>query len=312
MRKTKKVLVLGADGQVGRALTRCLKDRADVSLIALGRCSKDGLTGDLTELRALKETVEKLAPDIIFNAAAFTAVDRAESDFAAARAVNASAPAALAELCRAMGCLFVHYGTDYVFDGTGHCPIKETDATNPVNVYGKVKLEGDLAVLNSGCRHFVFRTSWVVSYEGQNFLRSILKLSQDKTELSVVDDQFGVPTTADFIAEISSLLALGAVDDDAFHGACPMGLYNLVPDGMTSRLDFARWIVQTAASISSLKLMSENITGIRSTEWPSAAKRPLYTVLDNSKLKTVYKERRIEDWSVYCRPILQTLLRPQE
>ena len=199
-----KVLLLGKNGQVGWELQRSLAPLGE--LVALDRHStlEDGGCGDLNDLDGLRETVTRLRPDVIVNAAAHTAVDKAESEPELARALNAAAPGVLAEAAHAVGALLVHYSTDYVFDGSGTAPWTEDAATGPLSVYGQTKLEGEQLIAASGARHLIFRTSWVYAARGGNFAKTMLRLAQERERLTVIDDQFGAPTGAELIADVTA------------------------------------------------------------------------------------------------------------
>ena len=194
-----KLLLLGANGQVGWELRRALAPLGDV--IALQRAD---LVGDLRDAASTVDRVRELQPDVIVNAAAYTAVDKAESERDAAFAVNATAPGELAHEAQSLGALLVHYSTDYVFDGTGAEPWREDSQTGPINAYGESKLAGENAIRATGCRHLILRTSWVYAARGQNFVRTMLRLAQERDELTVIDDQHGAPTGAELLADTTA------------------------------------------------------------------------------------------------------------
>jgi len=269
-----KILLLGKNGQVGWELQRTLAPLGQV--IALGRKELD-----LFERAAIRSTVRAVKPDLIVNAASYTAVDKAEKEAELALAVNAAAPGVLAEeakLCRAA---LVHYSTDYVFDGTKATPYTEDDAPNPVNTYGQTKLEGDRLIQETGVPHLIFRTGWVYGLRGSNFLLTILRLAREREELSVVNDQTGAPTWSRMIAEATAqVLSKGALDS-WFFSAKHRGIYNLTAAGRTSWYHFAERILQLAATDD---IKCKKINTISSSEYKTAARRPLFSVLDNSKL----------------------------
>jgi dTDP-4-dehydrorhamnose reductase len=210
---------------------------------------------------------------VIVNAAAYTAVDRAESEETLAVQVNAVAPGMLAEEAKQLGSLLVHYSTDYVFDGTKPTPYAEDDPTNPLNAYGRSKLEGERRIVNSGCRHLVFRTSWVYGPRGHNFLRAILQASREKPQLTVVDDQYGAPTSCIAIAQATvRALQYRAAQDGVFH---------MTAGGRTTWFAFARAILERAG-------IATPVIPIRSDLYPAKARRPMNSVLDNSRLKQVF------------------------
>ncbi|HWA38225.1 MAG TPA: dTDP-4-dehydrorhamnose reductase [Burkholderiales bacterium] len=254
-----KVLVTGVTGQVGAAL---LPRLAGFEVVAVERAQLDLADPDL-----LSGFIRDTGPDIILNAAAYTAVDRAESERALAMKVNADAPAVLAEEAKRSGSLLVHYSTDYVFDGEKAAPYVENDPTNPLSVYGATKLAGEQAIVASGCRHLILRTSWVYAARGRNFLLTILRAAKERPELRVVNDQFGAPTSADAIAD-GTLRILKEKAEGVFHMTCA---------GRTSWHGFAEEIVRCAG-------LAAAVTPITTAEYPTAARRPRNSVLDNAKL----------------------------
>ena len=226
------ILLLGKNGQVGWELQRSLSPLGTVTALdRQGGFTADGqpLCGDLTDLDGLARTVRTLRPDVIVNAAAHTAVDKAESEPELARCLNAQAPTVLAREAAALGAWLVHYSTDYVFDGSGTQPWLETDATGPLGVYGQTKLEGEQGIADSGCCHLIFRTSWVYAARGGNFAKTMLKLAKDRERLTVINDQFGAPTGAELIADITAH-AIAQTQRQARQG----GVYHLAAAGETS------------------------------------------------------------------------------
>jgi dTDP-4-dehydrorhamnose reductase len=234
---------------------------------------------DLRDSSAIPRTVRKIRPDIIVNAAAYTAVDNAESEPDVAMQVNAIAPGILAEEAKRLGALLVHYSTDYVFDGSKKSPYKEEDAPNPLSVYGRSKLEGEQAIDASKCRHLIFRTSWVYGSRGRNFLLTILRAAREKPELRVIDDQFGAPTSSLAIAEATA---------GALRAGSPEGLYHMSAGGRTSWFGFAQTILRNAA-------ISTPVLPIRSDHFPAKVTRPRNSVLDNSRLKETFG-MSLPDW----------------
>jgi dTDP-4-dehydrorhamnose reductase len=268
-----KILVTGANGQVGWALKRALAPLGDV--IALDRSELD-----LAQPEALRDQVRAIAPDAIVNAAAYTAVDRAESEPELARAVNAIAPGVLAEEAQRLDAVLVHYSTDYVFDGTKSEPYVESDPTNPLNVYGRTKLEGERAIGASGCRHFTLRTSWVYGTRGSNFLLTMLRLANERrNSLRIVDDQIGAPTWCREIATATA--ALLARPELAGRGAD--GLYHLTASGATSWFGFAQAIF-ASPEMARLGLMPPALEAIPSSAYPTPARRPANSRLDCGRL----------------------------
>jgi dTDP-4-dehydrorhamnose reductase len=274
-----KILLLGKDGQVGWELQRALAPLGEV--VALGRRGADGLSGDLADPQSLRETVRATAPDVIVNAAGYTAVDRAESEPALAHAVNAAAPAVLAEEAAARSAWLLHYSTDYVFDGSGSAPWGEASPTNPLSVYGRSKLEGEEAIRASGCRHLILRTSWVYGARGVNFARTMLKLAQEREQLRVIADQFGAPTGAELLADVSAHL-LRAVP----HMPEATGTYHVAAGGRTSWHGYATHVLSFARAAGvPLKVAPEAVEAIPTSGYPTPARRPLNSCLDTTRLR---------------------------
>ena len=261
-----KILLLGKNGQVGWELNRALAPLGDI--VALGRPE-----ADFSRPENLREIVRETRPDVIVNAAAYTAVDRAEEEKQLSELINATAPAVLAEEAKRMNALLVQYSTDYVFDGTKCSPYLETDAPNPINQYGRTKLAGEQAVRSSGCDHLILRTSWVYASRGQNFLLAILRLAEQKNELRIVADQLGSPTSARLIAETTSLCIFqSSLDRQA--GVFSSGLYHLSASGYTSWHGFAEEIVDYARGEIGGELAVTRINAIATEEYPVLAERP--------------------------------------
>jgi dTDP-4-dehydrorhamnose reductase len=258
-----KVLLTGRSGQVGYELARLLPSMGDV--VSTGRADVD-----LADADAIRRVVRAAKPQLVVNAAAYTAVDKAESEAELAMRINGAAPGVLAEEAKRLGALLVHYSTDYVFDGTKSTAYVEDDAPNPLSVYGSSKLAGERAIRDSGCRHLILRTSWVYGPRGKNFFLTIARKASAGERLRVVADQRGVPTTSAFLA--GKTLALLAKDAN--------GLLHLVPAGETTWYDFAREIVRAAGSRS-------EVQPITTGEFPAAARRPANSVLDNRKATAV-------------------------
>ena len=275
-----KILLLGKNGQVGWELQRSLSVLGE--LVALDRHSAP--CGDLSQPERLSETVRALRPDVIVNAAAHTAVDKAESEVQLARTLNAAAPAALAQAAAQTGAWLVHYSTDYVFDGRGQLPWLEGDATGPLGVYGQTKLEGEQAIAASGCRHLIFRTSWVYAARGGNFARTMLRLAQERERLTVIDDQHGAPTGADLIADVTAHAIRSALQRPALSG-----LYHLVAGGETSWHGYARHAIARARELRpDLGWKVNDIAPVPTSAFPTPAKRPLNSRLDTRKLQEAF------------------------
>jgi len=276
-----KILLFGKNGQVGWELQRSLAPLGE--LVALASDSQ-GLCGDLTDLARIAQTVRAVAPDIIVNAAAHTAVDRAESEPELARTLNALAPGVLAQEAQRCGAWLVHYSTDYVFDGSGDAPWRETDPTGPLNIYGQTKLEGEAAIAAAGCRHLIFRTSWVYAARGGNFAKTMLRLARERDSLAVINDQIGAPTGADLLADVSVHALRTAMQRPELSG-----LYHLAAGGQTSWYDYARFVIDFARQAGSeIKVAPEAIQPVPTSAFPTASKRPLNSRLDTRKLQTSF------------------------
>ena len=279
-----KVLLLGKNGQVGWELQRSLAPLGE--LVALDRHSTlaGGGCGDLNDMDGLRETVLRLRPDVIVNAAAHTAVDKAESEPELARTLNATAPGVLAEAAQAVGALLVHYSTDYVFDGSGTTPWTEDAATGPLSVYGQTKLEGENLIATSGARHLIFRTSWVYAARGGNFARTMLRLAQERERLTVIDDQFGAPTGAELIADVTAHAVRQTLRDDA---CC--GTYHLAAAGETTWNGYARFVLETARALQpGLALKAQEVAPVPTSAFPTPARRPLNSRLNTARLRGAF------------------------
>jgi dTDP-4-dehydrorhamnose reductase len=242
-----------------------------------------GLCGDFTDLAGLAETVRRVQPQVIVNAAAHTAVDKAQSEPELARLINALAPGVLAQEALALGAWLVHYSTDYVFDGSGHTPWVETDATAPLSVYGQTKREGEQAVaLNP--KHLIFRTSWVYGARGGNFAKTMLRLAAERESLSVIDDQMGAPTSAELLADVTAHALRAALAQPAL-----AGLYHCVASGETSWHGYARFVLGQAQALGwTLKAGPEQVNATATAHYPTPAQRPLNSRLDTTKLQTAF------------------------
>ena len=297
---TRKVILLfGADGQLGRELANELRSLYDL------RCYRRADV-DLRDDVSTRQAIRHVAPDVIVNAAAYTAVDRAESDAEVAYAVNAVAPAVMAEEASRTGAMIVHYSTDYVFSGTKDGAYLEDDATEPLSVYGRSKLAGEEAVRQIGGRSVIVRTTWVFGREGTNFLKTILKLAADRDALSVVDDQVGAPTPADWISEqtaamIRTLESAGPADPR-------WGTYHVTAAGETSWHGYAQHLVREAAALGArLRLSAGAINPVPSSEYPTAAARPLNSRLSCEKFATTFAVE-LPDWRVGVGRVLKQLI----
>ncbi len=278
-----KILLLGKNGQVGWELQRSLAFLGEIVAPA-SQDTKKYFCGNLQNLEALRTTIKAVAPDLIVNAAAYTAVDKAESEKDMAFLVNALAPEVLAQSAEEIGAVLVHYSTDYVFDGSGNRAWEEADITSPLNVYGCTKLEGERRVIASGCRHFIIRTSWVYASRGSNFAKTMLRLAQDKESLSVIDDQYGAPTGADLIADVTAHIVRQTAQQSALHG-----VYHLTARGETTWYDYACFVLNIAHGKGvQLNVTSEAVDAVRSTTFPTPAQRPMNSRLNCEKLERVF------------------------
>lgn len=292
-----KILLLGCDGQLGTELQRTLSPLG--TLIALGRHGQNGLCGNLEDQDGLAETIQSVRPDVIINAAAYTAVDKAETDLDKARAINATAPDTLAHEAAKIGAWLIHYSTDYVFDGEGDAPFTEKSKTAPLNVYGLTKLEGENAIRASGCKHLIFRTSWVYALHGHNFIKAIVKKALAQSQLNVVNDQYGAPTNAALLAECTATLLAKLRDSQ-------IGTYHLVASGETTWFDYARFIVDECHRLSlPLQATSETITPVSSSEFVTPARRPTNSRLNTEKFQTTF-EITLPDWHDGVRTMLES------
>lgn len=278
-----KILLLGKSGQVGWELQRSLAPLGE--LVALDRHSTD-LCGDLANLAGISTTVRQMRPDVIVNAAAYTAVDKAESDAATAHAVNAEAPGVLAEAASAVGAWLVHYSTDYVFDGSGSKPWKESDPTGPLNVYGQSKLEGEQRIVTHCAKHLIMRTSWVYAARGGNFAKTMLRLAAERDHLSVINDQYGAPTGADLLADVTAHMVRSALRDGAGDFA---GTYHAAAAGETSWHGYARFVIDYASKSGLvLKASSSAVAPVPTTAFPTPAMRPRNSRLNTAKLQASF------------------------
>lgn len=284
------ILIVGASGQVGRELQRSFADRGPIVAV-------DHKSVDLAVPDQVRDLVRRVEPSVIVNAAAYTAVDRAESEPKLARAINTDAPGILAEEALRLGALFVHYSTDYVFDGSKDEPWTEEDVPNPLSVYGATKLAGEQAVQRAGGRYLIFRTSWVYGPHGRNFLFTILRLAREHNRLSIVDDQFGAPTTSIALAEVTRVIVSGILAGHFGDVGQWAGLYHMTCSGSTTWYGFARAIISHADKL--LAGEHPEIVPIPTSAYPTPAKRPRNSVLSNSKLNSRFS---------ICMPAWETAL----
>ncbi|MDZ7814369.1 MAG: dTDP-4-dehydrorhamnose reductase [Ideonella sp.] len=276
-----KILLLGKGGQLGWELQRALTTMGEI--VAISHDSTD-FHGNFADPEALAQTVRSVRPLLIVNAAAHTAVDKAESEPDLARTINATAPGVLAREAAALGATLVHYSTDYVFDGSGTQARDEQAATKPLSVYGATKLEGEQLVQASGCRHLIFRTSWVYAARGGNFAKTMLRLAAERDALNVIDDQVGAPTGADLLADVTAH-AVRAMAQRPELG----GLYHLVAGGETSWYAYARHVIEWArVNGHPIKVAPEAVRPIPTTAYPLPAARPLNSRLNTAKLQQTF------------------------
>ena len=286
-----KILLLGSAGQVGWELQRSLSPLGQV--IALDRRSTH-FCGDLSSLTGIAETVRAVSPDVIVNAAAYTAVDKAESDAATAHTVNTEAPGVLADAAQSAGALLVHYSTDYVFDGSGEQPWRETDPTGPLSVYGRTKLEGERRIAGSGADHLILRTSWVYAARGGNFAKTMLRLAGERERLSVVDDQFGAPTGADLLADVTAHMVRSVRGGSGQSG----GVYHVAAAGVTSWHGYARFVVAQAEKAGLVLTASpDTVDPVPSSAFPTPAVRPHNSRLCTDKLGADFN-LQLPSWQV--------------
>jgi dTDP-4-dehydrorhamnose reductase len=294
-----RILILGSQGQLGRELIRGFAGLG--SITALDRSSLD-----LAEPDQIRAAMRQYEPELILNAVAYTAVDRAESEPDRAFAINAEAPRILAEEARQLGALLVHYSTDYVFDGTKPEPWIETDPTHPLNVYGASKLAGEVAIQSEGGRYLIFRTSWVYGPHGKNFLLTMLRLGRERDRLTIVDDQRGAPTTSMALANATWEVVAGIVDGRFGAWQAWAGLYHMTCSGSTSWFGFAQAIFARARA--KLGLKTPQILPLTTAEYPTPAVRPSNSVLSNAKLQASFQVR-LPDWKAALDEVFEALSR---
>ncbi len=302
-----KILLIGGNGQVGYALKSSLQalgevvvcTRAELDLSVVGGGIDVGADGPISAL------VSRVKPSILVNATAYTAVDRAETETELAHTINTIAPGLLAKAAHAVGACMVHYSTDYVYAGTKKLPYVETDETQPLSAYGRSKLAGERAVAEACPRHLIFRTSWVVGAHGGNFLKTMLKLAQERDALRVVADQVGAPTSAELIAETTTQILIqmaGQPEDDP-----RWGVYHLTAGGATNWHAYASYVIaQARAAGWSIKVADEAIAAIRTEDYPVAATRPMNSCLDTGKIREAFGVS-LPDWRVGVDGVLVTL-----
>ena len=280
-----KILLLGKNGQVGWELQRSLAPLGEVT--ALDRYSTD-FCGDLGNLAGLRETVQRLRPQVIVNAAAHTAVDKAESEPELARLINATAPGVLAQEAHQLGAWLVHYSTDYVFDGSGNQPWLETDTPAPLSVYGHTKLEGEQLIAQHCPKHLIFRTSWVYAARGGNFAKTMLRLARERERLTVIDDQWGAPTGAELIADVTAH-AIRQVQQRPVGPHDEAGIYHLAASGHASWNSYAKHVLAQAAQAQpAIELVAKEVAPVPTSAFPTPARRPHNSRLNTGKLQATF------------------------
>ena len=300
-----KILLLGKNGQVGWELQRALQPLGEV--IALDRSiSLEGFSGDLANFDQIKQAIENVQPNIIVNAAAYTAVDKAESDQENADLINHLAVKNLAELCQTHHILLIHYSTDYVFNGEGTKAWSESDLTDPVNLYGNTKRLGEIALEQSGCAFINFRTCWVYGSHGNNFIKTMLKLASKREELSIIHDQIGAPTGAALIADVTAQALKYYSLMDAQQQKDLLGHYHLAAAGECSWFDYAQFVFELAKQ-KGQSLAIQKVNAIKTTAYPTPAKRPLNSRLNTNKLQANFKIH-LPDWKLGVAQVLEEII----
>ncbi len=294
-----KIVLLGKNGQVGWELQRALAPLGE--LIALDRSGLNEWCGDLSYPQKLYQTIIDISPDIVVNASAYTAVDLAETDQKNADLINHITVAKIAEACAKIDALLVHYSTDYVFDGLGIRAFKEDDEIHPLNVYGLTKAHGEKAIQASGCNHLIFRTSWVFAAKGKNFMKTMLNLAQQREELSIIDDQIGAPTSAELIADVTAYSLIQVLNDKS-----KSGIYHLVASGETSWFEYAKYVFEQAEN-EGLDLAVKKVNPIPTTAYPTPAKRPHNSRLNNHKIQQSF-HLVMPEWKVHVKRTVTELL----
>jgi dTDP-4-dehydrorhamnose reductase len=298
-----KILLFGKNGQIGWELQRSLSPLGE--LVTLGSSSADGaaMSGDFRDLEGIARAVALVRPDVVVNAAAYTAVDKAQAEPLLAAIINASAPCVLAQAANACGAMLVHYSTDYVFDGTGDRPWGENDAPAPLNVYGQTKLEGERLIALYCPRHLIMRTSWVYGARGSNFAKTMLRLAGEREQLNVIDDQFGAPTGAELLADVTAH-AISALLTDSVKG----GLYHVAAAGVTSWHAYASFVIEYARAAGvAIKCPSDGIKPIPSSALVTAARRPGNSRLDCSRFTDTFS-LRLAPWQQGVSRMLNEIL----
>ncbi|AUV26933.1 dTDP-4-dehydrorhamnose reductase [Citrobacter sp. RHBSTW-00678] len=290
-----KILLIGKNGQVGWELQRSLSTLGE--LVAVDFFDTN-LCGDLANPEGIARTIRHVKPDIVVNAAAHTAVDKAESEKALAQLLNADSVEVIAKETAKLGALLIHYSTDYVFNGDGTHFRLENEATNPLNVYGETKRAGEIAVSQHNPRHFIFRTSWVYATRGNNFVKTMLRLGREKQQISIINDQYGAPTGAELLADCTAIAIRSA--------STQFGTFHLVASGETTWCDYARYVFKLAREKGEVLSISD-VQGVPTASYPTPAKRPLNSRLSNEKFQHVFKVV-LPDWKVGVERVVTEVL----
>lgn len=293
-----KILLIGKNGQVGWELQRSLSTLGE--LIAVDYFDTE-LCGDLTNLDGIAETICRVKPDIVVNAAAHTAVDKAESERDLAQRLNAESVEVIAKETAKIGALLIHYSTDYVFNGEGSHYRAEDEAPAPLNIYGETKLLGELAIANHNPRHFIFRTSWVYATRGANFAKTMLRLAREKEQLAIINDQHGAPTGAELLADCTAIAIRTERENKTLYGT-----YHLVASGETTWYDYARYVFNVAKEYSE-QLRINEVKSVATSEFPTPATRPLNSRLSNEKFQKSFNVL-LPDWRVGVRRVVTEIL----
>ena len=289
-----KILLFGSNGQIGTFLQKSLVGIGEIKALTRKDC-------DLEDLNQVKETIIEYNPDIIINAAAYTNVDKAESEKEKLRAINVDAVEVMAKIAKSLGALLIDYSSDYIFDGTKDTPYIESDIANPLSAYGLAKLQGETKIRESGCKHLIFRTSWIYSPNGKNFVNTIIDLARKKDTLSIVDDQIGAPTSAEFMAEATVKCIRKGVNREN------IGTYHLTAENSVSWYEFAKYIINYLKNRNvMLCLDPANIIPVSSEEYKSIAVRPKNSTLNTELIKRTF-ELQIPSWKTQVEQVLSTI-----
>lgn len=294
-----KILLLGKKGQVGWELQRSLAPLGEI--IALDRQGIQTWCGDLTQPEALYQTILNIAPDVVVNASAYTAVDLAETEQASADLINHLAVQKIAQACAEIQALFIHYSTDYVFSGEGTQAFDEESLVAPLNVYGQTKALGEQAIIASNCDYLIFRTSWVFANKGKNFLKTMLKLAQEREELSIIDDQVGAPTSAELIADVTAHALVQTYSDRQ-----KVGVYHLVASGEVSWYGYAQEVFNQVQALG-LSLVVQKVNAIPTSAYPTPAKRPHNSRLNNQRIQQTFQVT-LPDWTIHVHRTVKELI----